>query len=104
MSDDENEKGLPSFEEENEESILQFLDSMDTYLTLFDSLSSHLRQCVCSRGKIAFGESFSPQSHRYIVITAVTLDLCEIVGHSDGGTNFRYTIDCHRRVVVVVFI
>lgn len=33
-------------EEEEEQRILQFLDSIDSYLSLFDSLSSSLRQVI----------------------------------------------------------
>lgn len=33
-------------EEEEEQRILQFLDSVDSYLSLFDSLSSSLRQVI----------------------------------------------------------
>ena len=37
------EQGQQGSEEEN---VVQFLDSLDSYLTLFDSLSSTLRQVI----------------------------------------------------------
>ncbi|GMY28078.1 coiled-coil domain-containing protein 115 [Fagus crenata] len=45
--EEEDEQKLRStqvVEEEEEENVVQFMDSLDTYLTLFDSLSSTLRQ------------------------------------------------------------
>lgn len=39
----EEQQGQRGSEEEN---VVQFLDSLDSYLTLFDSLSSTLRQVI----------------------------------------------------------
>lgn len=53
------ENQLQEEQVKGEDEVVAFLDSMDAYLTLIDSLSSTLRQVECSRNYISPSAPFS---------------------------------------------